>query len=117
MQTKSFFSQKRVCISYNVPAVYDGLAARISKTVGFAGLANCGCSEPWEPLGDLGERNPEPLQRRCVNSPVMRSRASFLFFFLSFPSLYHVCFFHKICFSKFILFSDSYLISAMLFCD
>ena len=49
-------------ISHNVPAVYDGLAARISKCVAFAGLPNCGCSEPWEPLGDLGERNPEPPQ-------------------------------------------------------
>jgi hypothetical protein len=35
-------------MSYNVPAVYDGLAARIEKCVAFLGLANCGCSEPWE---------------------------------------------------------------------
>jgi hypothetical protein len=35
-------------ISHNVPAVYDGLTARIEKRVAFLGLANCGCSEPWE---------------------------------------------------------------------
>jgi hypothetical protein len=35
-------------IAPNVPAVYDGLAARIEKCVAFLGLANCGCSEPWE---------------------------------------------------------------------
>ena len=67
-------------MAYNVPAVYDGLAARISKCVAFAGLTNCGCSEPWE-RSDLGERNPEPLQRRSVNSPVMRSKAVLQFFF------------------------------------
>jgi hypothetical protein len=35
-------------ISYNIPAVYDGLPARIEKCAAFLGLANCGCSEPWE---------------------------------------------------------------------
>jgi hypothetical protein len=35
-------------IAFNVPAVYDGLTARIEKCVAFIGLANCGCSEPWE---------------------------------------------------------------------
>jgi hypothetical protein len=35
-------------IAYNVPAVYDGLTARIEKCAAFLGLANCGCSEPWE---------------------------------------------------------------------
>jgi hypothetical protein len=35
-------------IAHNVPAVYDGLTARIEKCVAFLGLANCGCSEPWE---------------------------------------------------------------------
>jgi hypothetical protein len=35
-------------ISHNVPAVYDGLTARIEKCVAFLGLANCGYSEPWE---------------------------------------------------------------------
>jgi hypothetical protein len=35
-------------MSHNVPAVYDGLTARIKKCVAFLGLANCGCSEPWE---------------------------------------------------------------------
>jgi hypothetical protein len=29
-------------ISHNVPVINDGLTARISKTEGFAGLANCG---------------------------------------------------------------------------
>jgi hypothetical protein len=35
-------------ISHNAPAVYDVFAARIEKCVAFLGLANCGCSEPWE---------------------------------------------------------------------
>jgi hypothetical protein len=35
-------------LAHNVPAVYDGLTARIKKCVAFLGLANCGCSEPWE---------------------------------------------------------------------
>jgi hypothetical protein len=35
-------------MAYNVPAVYDGLAARISKTVGFAGPTNCGGVMAWE---------------------------------------------------------------------
>jgi hypothetical protein len=35
-------------ISHNGAAVYDGLTARIEKCVAFLGLANCGCSEPWE---------------------------------------------------------------------
>jgi hypothetical protein len=35
-------------IAHNVPAVYDGLTARIEKCVAFLGLANCGCSKPWE---------------------------------------------------------------------
>ena len=30
------------CISSNVSAVYDDFATRISETVGFAGLQNCG---------------------------------------------------------------------------
>jgi hypothetical protein len=35
-------------MSQNVPAVYDVLAARISKHVVFAGLAKCGWSVAWE---------------------------------------------------------------------
>jgi hypothetical protein len=35
-------------ISHNVPAVYDVLAARISKCVAFAGPTKCGWSEAWE---------------------------------------------------------------------
>jgi hypothetical protein len=35
-------------MAHNVSAVCDGLAARISKTAGFAGPTNCGRSEPWE---------------------------------------------------------------------
>jgi hypothetical protein len=34
--------QNRRQMALNVPVVYDGLTARISKTAGFAGLANCG---------------------------------------------------------------------------
>ena len=73
-------------MSHNVLAVYDVLATRIGKRKGinpflpafaFAGLPKCGCSEPWErgrrPT-DLGERNPEPPnRRRSVYRPVMRS--------------------------------------------
>jgi hypothetical protein len=40
--------EKSDLMAHNVPAVYDGLAARIEKRVAFLGLANCGCSEPWE---------------------------------------------------------------------
>jgi hypothetical protein len=39
------FSKK---LAHNVPAVYDGLTARIEKCAAFLGLANCGWSEPWE---------------------------------------------------------------------
>jgi hypothetical protein len=35
-------------MAHNVPAVYDVLAARISKCVAFAGRPKCGWSEPWE---------------------------------------------------------------------
>ena len=72
-------------MTHNVPAVYDVLATRIGKRKGinpflpafaFAGLPKCVCSEPWErgrrPT-DLGERNPEPPnRRRSVYRPVMR---------------------------------------------
>jgi hypothetical protein len=43
-----YFWKIWVFIAHNVPAVYDGLTARIEKCVAFLGLANCGCSEPWE---------------------------------------------------------------------
>jgi hypothetical protein len=35
-------------IAHNVPAVYDVLAARISKHVVFAGPTKCGGGLPWE---------------------------------------------------------------------
>jgi hypothetical protein len=35
-------------IAYNVPAVYDGLAARIEKCVAFLGPTNCGGGFAWE---------------------------------------------------------------------
>jgi hypothetical protein len=35
-------------IAPNVPAVYDVLAARISKCATFAGATKYGWSEPWE---------------------------------------------------------------------
>ncbi len=31
----------------------------IGHCVAMTAATKCGCSEPWEPLGDLGERNPE----------------------------------------------------------
>ncbi|MCL2722783.1 MAG: hypothetical protein FWD47_15745, partial [Treponema sp.] len=37
-----YFIIKLTHISHNVLVVYDGLATRISETVGFAGLPNCG---------------------------------------------------------------------------
>jgi hypothetical protein len=35
-------------ISHNVPAVYDGLAARIRKCVAFSGPTNCAGATAWE---------------------------------------------------------------------
>jgi hypothetical protein len=35
-------------ISHNVPAVYDGLAARISKCTAFPGPTNCAGAMAWE---------------------------------------------------------------------
>jgi hypothetical protein len=35
-------------ISPNVPAVYDGLTARIEKCAAFLGLANCAGATAWE---------------------------------------------------------------------
>jgi hypothetical protein len=35
-------------ISHNVPAVYDGLAARIRKCVAFPGPTNCAGGFAWE---------------------------------------------------------------------
>jgi hypothetical protein len=35
-------------IAHNVPAVYDVLAARISKCVAFAGPAKCAGATAWE---------------------------------------------------------------------
>jgi hypothetical protein len=35
-------------MSHNVPAVCDGLAARIGKCVAFPGPTNCGWSVAWE---------------------------------------------------------------------
>jgi hypothetical protein len=42
------FQQNSKCIAHNVPAVYDGLTARIEKCVAFLGLANCGGGFAWE---------------------------------------------------------------------
>jgi hypothetical protein len=35
-------------MAHNVPAVYDGLTARIEKCVAFLGLANCAGATAWE---------------------------------------------------------------------
>jgi hypothetical protein len=43
-----YFEKISEKIAHNVPAVYDVLAARISKCVAFAGPTKCGWSEPWE---------------------------------------------------------------------
>ena len=82
-------------MSHNVLAVYDVLATRIGKRKGinpflpafaFAGLPKCGWSEPWErgrwPT-DLGERNPEPPnRRRSVYRPVMCSTPVPYYFYI-----------------------------------
>jgi hypothetical protein len=47
-------------MSHNVPAVYDVLAALISKCVAFAGPTKCGWSEPWEWSGAERPRRTEP---------------------------------------------------------
>jgi hypothetical protein len=44
----SIFSTAVQAISPNVPAVCDGLAARIRKCAAFLGLAKCGWKEAWE---------------------------------------------------------------------
>jgi dolichol kinase len=43
-----YFPTNLAAISHNVPAVCDGLAARIGKTVGFAGPTNCAGAMAWE---------------------------------------------------------------------
>jgi hypothetical protein len=45
-----FIIQQKISgrIAHNVPAVYDVLAARISKSVAFAEPAKCGGGLPWE---------------------------------------------------------------------
>jgi hypothetical protein len=47
-------------MAHNVPVVNDGLPARISKTVGFAGLANCAGVRRGDGAmrNDLAERKP-----------------------------------------------------------
>ena len=61
--------------SFNVPVVCDGLKARIGDCRARLGLANCGCNEPPEPLGDLGEWNPGAAEWwRNAYNPVMCSR-------------------------------------------
>jgi hypothetical protein len=37
-----FYTYRQNAISYNVPVVTDVFVARISETVGFAGLQKCG---------------------------------------------------------------------------
>jgi hypothetical protein len=62
-------------MSYNVSAVYDVLAARIralrSKDQGRQNVGGVRRGNGAK-RNDLGARNPEPLLRRSVNSPVMR---------------------------------------------
>jgi hypothetical protein len=45
---KKYSESKSVFMSYTVPAVYAGLAARIRKGAAFPGPANCGWSGAWE---------------------------------------------------------------------
>jgi hypothetical protein len=42
------FQKNLGTIAHNVPAVYDGLAARIEKCVAFLGPTNCGGGFAWE---------------------------------------------------------------------
>ena len=51
-------------MAYNVPAVYEVLGARIGACEARPGHPKSGCSEAWEPLGDLAERNPEAATSR-----------------------------------------------------
>jgi hypothetical protein len=44
----NIFTKISAQIAYNVPAVYDGLTARIEKCVAFLGLANCAGATAWE---------------------------------------------------------------------
>ena len=83
-------------MAYNVPAVYDVLAARIGKRKGiqyhsypafaFVGRPKCGGGFAWErghrPT-DLAKPEPEPPnRRRSVNRPVMCSTPVFYNIFL-----------------------------------
>jgi hypothetical protein len=43
-----FFEKISEKMAHNVPAVYDVLAARISKCVAFAGPTKCGGGFAWE---------------------------------------------------------------------
>jgi hypothetical protein len=54
----SFFNQLLQKIAHNVPAVCDGLAARIRALRSKDRPPKCARSEPWE-RSDLGERNPK----------------------------------------------------------
>jgi len=66
------FFEHPVAIAHNVPAVCDGLTARIRACAARPGLANCGGAKYHKgrsPTGVL--RNPEPLQRRSAYNPVM----------------------------------------------
>jgi hypothetical protein len=42
------FQKVQDLMAYNVPAVYDVLAARISKCVAFAGRTKCAGATAWE---------------------------------------------------------------------
>jgi hypothetical protein len=44
----NIFSTNSKPMAHNVPAVYDGLAARIRKCVAFPGPANCAGATAWE---------------------------------------------------------------------
>jgi hypothetical protein len=77
-------------IAHNIPAVYDGLAARIRKCAAFPWPTNCGCSELWERSVAERPRRMEPRAaywRRSVNSPVMRrtTRTSTLYMLCPIP--------------------------------
>ena len=66
---KYFFGYLTNCIYHAASLSYNVLGIRrfANPNKGFAkqrpGFAKCGCSEPWE-RSDLGERNPEPPNRR-----------------------------------------------------
>jgi hypothetical protein len=77
-------------ISPNVPAVCDGLAARIRKCVAFPGPTNCGCSVAWEwSVAEWPSHTEPPERPKGAEAYTVLLCAVFLLFILHPLSLYN----------------------------